>query len=288
MIYMIKKIKYFLQSIIFYSFLFIGRIVGLKIGRKLFAFLFSIVGPHFKSKKIIKENLNIFFNSTSLRDENTIINDMWKNYGMTFVEYMFLNFFQKNNSHIDIEGEENLFITTLNEKPVIFVSGHFANYELMSMEITKKNISLATIYRPLNNIFLNPFMEYLRKKYVCKNQIKKGIKGVRKVIEYVRKKHSIALMIDQRVSEGEKLNFFGKPAFTTTLPAQLSTKYNLDIIPVFIKRDEKNIFKIEFQKRINPKNFKSKLELTKELNRVLEKMIVRNPNQWIWTHNRWK
>ena len=288
MIYMIKKIKYFLQSIIFYSFLFIGRIVGLKIGRKLFAFLFSIVGPHFKSKKIIKENLNIFFNSTSLRDENTIINDMWKNYGMTFVEYMFLNFFQKNNSHIDIEGEENLFITTLNEKPVIFVSGHFANYELMSMEITKKNISLATIYRPLNNIFLNPFMEYLRKKYVCKNQIKKGIKGVREVIEYVKKKHSIALMIDQRVSEGEKLNFFGKPAFTTTLPAQLSTKYNLDIIPVFIKRDEKNIFKIEFQKRINPKNFKSKLELTKELNRVLEKMIVRNPNQWIWTHNRWK
>ena len=288
MIYMIKKIKYFLQSIIFYSLLFIGRIVGLKIGRKLFAFLFSIVGPHLKSKKIIKENLNIFFNNTSRRDENIIINDMWKNYGMTFVEYMFLNFFQKNNSHINIEGEENLFIKTLNEKPVIFVSGHFANYELMSMEITKKNISLATIYRPLNNIFLNPFMEYLRKKYVCKNQIKKGIKGVREVIEYVKKKHSIALMIDQRVSEGEKLNFFGKPAFTTTLPAQLSTKYNLDIIPVFIKRDEKNIFKIEFQKRINPKNFKGKLELTKELNRVLEKMIARNPNQWIWTHNRWK
>ena len=288
MIYMIKKIKYLLQSIIFYLFLFIGKIVGLKIGRKLFAFLFSIIGPHFKSKNIIKENLNIFFNNTSLRDENTIINDMWKNYGMTFVEYMFLNFFQKNNSHINIEGEENLLIKTLNEKPVIFVSGHFANYELMSMEITKKNISLATIYRPLNNIFLNPFMEYLRKKYVCKNQIKKGIKGVREVIEYVKKKHSIALMIDQRVSEGEKLNFFGKPAFTTTLPAQLSTKYNLDIIPVFIKRDEKNIFKIEFQKRINPKNFKGKLELTKELNRVLEKMIARNPNQWIWTHNRWK
>ena len=288
MIYMIKKIKYFLQSIIFYSLLFIGRIVGLKIGRKLFAFLFSVVGPHFKSKKIIKENLNIFFNNTSRRDENAIINDMWKNYGMTFVEYVFLNFFQKNNSHINIEGEENLFISTLNEKPVIFVSGHFANYELMCMEITKKNISLAAIYRPLNNIFLNPFMEYLRKKYVCKNQIKKGIKGVREVIEYIKNKHSIALMIDQRVSEGEKLNFFGKPALTTTLPAQLSIKYNLDIIPVFTKRNEKNIFKIEFQKRINPKNFRNKLEITKELNRVLEKMIARNPNQWIWTHNRWK
>ena len=61
---------------------------------------------------------------------------------------------------------------------MIFVSGHFANFELMSMEITKRNIKLATIYRPLNNFFLNPFMEYLRKKYVCHNQIRKGINGV--------------------------------------------------------------------------------------------------------------
>ena len=90
----------------------------------------------------------------------------------------------------------------------------------MSMEITKKGIPLATIYRPLNNIFLNPLMEYLRRKYICKNQIKKGLNGVREAIEFIKKDVSIALMIDQRVSEGEKINFFGKPALNTTLPAQ--------------------------------------------------------------------
>ena len=89
------------------------------------------------------------------------------------------------------------------------------------MEIVKKNINLATIYRPLNNYFLNPIMEYLRRKYVCKNQIKKGVSGVREAIEYLKKGYSIALMIDQRVSEGEKINFL-KSAFTTTLPAQLA------------------------------------------------------------------
>ena len=120
--------------------------------------------------------------------------------------------------------KKNLKNIIKKKKPVIFVSGHFANFELMSMEITKKNINLATIYRPLNNFFLNPFMEYLRKKYVCKNQIKKGINGVRDAIEYIKKNYSIALMIDQRVSEGEKINFFGKPALTTTLPAQLAFK----------------------------------------------------------------
>ena len=213
---------------------------------------------------------------------------MWKNYGMSFIEYIFLDRFRKNNSHIEIIGENNLSKIISNNKPVIFISGHFANFELMSMEITKRNIKLATIYRPLNNFFLNPFMEYLRKKYVCKNQIKKGVSGVREAIEYIKKKHSIALMIDQRVSEGEKIFFFKRPALTTTLPAQLAIKYNLGIVPVFIERVKKSNFKIEFQKEINSKNFNSKLDLTNKLNEILETMIKKNPNQWIWTHNRWK
>ena len=285
---MIKIFNYFFQSLFVYLFFLIGRILGLKISRKLFSYLFSLIGPIFKSKKIIKNNLNIFSNKNSFIDEKKIINVMWKNYGMTFVEYVFLNHFRKQDSHLKIKNKQILLNIPQEKKPVIFISGHFANFELMSMEITKNKVPLATIYRPLNNIFLNPLMEFLRKKYVCQNQIKKGINGVKDCIKYIKNNYSIALMIDQRVSEGEKINLFGKPALTTTLPAQLSLKFALDIIPVYIERDQDNNFEIEFQNRIDPKNFKSKIDLTKELNKVLEKMIVRNPNQWIWTHNRWK
>ena len=285
---MFKTINYFFQSLLIYLFFFISRILGITLSRNIFSFIFTLIGPLFKSKEVIQKNLNIFSQNISELERKQISKNMWKNYGMTFIEYIFLDYFKKKNSHLEIIGEKNLINVIKNNKPVIFISGHFANFELMSMEITKRNIQLATIYRPLNNIFLNPLMEYLRKKYVCKNQIKKGINGVRETIEYIKKKYSIALMIDQRVSEGEKINFFGKPALTTTLPAQLSTKYDLGIIPVYIQRDKNNKFKIEFQNEINPKNFENKLELTKELNKVLEKMIIRNPNQWIWTHNRWK
>ena len=285
---MIKIINYFLQAFFVYSFFLIGRILHLKISRKLFSNLFYLLGPLFKSKKIVKKNLDIFSNKISTINEKDIINNMWKNYGKTFIEYIFLDYFRTKNNHISIIGEENLLDNNSKNKPVIFISGHFANFELMSMEITKKQIPLATIYRPLNNIFLNPLMEYLRKKYICRNQIKKGLNGVRETIEYIKKNISIALMIDQRVSEGEKVNLFGKTALTTTLPAQLSIKFNIDIIPVYIERDKNDRFKLEFQKRILPNNFKNKLELTEELNKVLEKMILRNPNQWIWTHNRWK
>ena len=285
---MIRLVKYFFQSILIYIFFFIGRILGLKISRILFANIFAFLGPTFKSKKIIEKNLNIFSSSNFKVNKIKITKEMWKNYGMTFVEYIFLKYFRNNNCHIKIKGENVLKKIQEVNKPVIFISGHFANFELMSMEITKKKIKLATIYRPLNNIFLNPFMEFLRKKYVCNNQIKKGINGVREAIEYIKNNFSIALMIDQRVSEGDIINFFGKGALTTTLPAQLSIKYNLNIVPVFIERTSDNNFIIEFQKPVDNKKFKNKIELSKELNKILEKMIVKNPYQWIWTHNRWK
>ena len=283
-----KTFKYLFQSIIIYFFFIIGKAFGINSSRKIFAFIFQNLAPFFKSKKIIQKNLDIFDNKINDEEKNKIISSMWRNYGLTFIEYIFLNHFRNSDSHIEIVGEENLKNVLEKNKTAIFVSGHFANYELMSMEITKKNIKLATIYRPLNNYFLNPFMEYLRKKYVCKNQIKKGINGVREAIEFIKEGTSIAMMIDQRVSEGQKVNFFGKPASTTTLPAQLAIKYKLPIIPVFIERIEDAKFKVEFFDEINVDNLKDKEDLTKNLNEILEQMIVKNPYQWIWTHNRWK
>ena len=285
---MIKTINYFFQAIIIYFFFIVGFILRIKISRKIFSYLFSKIGPLFKSKNTINKNLNIFSENISNLEKDLITKSMWENYGMTFIEYIFLKKYRNEKNHVAIFGNRNLLIPIEENKPVIFISGHFANFELMSMEITKRNINLATIYRPLNNFFLNPFMEYLRKKYICKNQIKKGISGVRDAIEYIKKGYSIALMIDQRVSEGENISLLGKPALTTTLPAQLSIKYNLKIIPVSIERKMNEKFEIIFDKEINPQNFKNKIELSQKLNNILENMIKKNPNQWIWTHDRWK
>ena len=285
---MIKSIKYFFEAILIYFFLVIGKLIGLYGARKLFSFIFKKIGPFVKSRNIINKNLNRFLKKNSEESKNEIISNMWSNYGMTFIEYIFLNKLRNGNSHINIEGEKILDDISNSNKPVIFISGHFANFELMSMEITKKKINLATIYRPLNNFFLNPFMKYLRKKYICKNQIQKGIKGVKDSIRYIENGHSIALMIDQRVSEGIKIKFFDDEALTTTLPAQLALKYNLKIVPIFIERKNINNFKMKVFNPIDVSSLNNKLEITKKLNHVLEEMITKNPNQWIWTHNRWK
>ena len=283
---MMKILKYFLQSILIYSIFFLIKIFGLKISRMVFAYVFQKIGPMIKSKKIIEKNLTIFKKDGKFIKDD-IIKLMWSNYGKTFIEYMFLKKFSKTSDHIKIKGEEILNDIISQKKQVIFVSGHFANFELMSMELTKRNVSLATIYRPLNNFFLNPFMEYLRRKYICKNQIKKGISGVKDALSYLSDGHSIAMMVDQRLSEGEMINFFGKPALTTTLPAQLASRFDLEIVPIYLERKGEDSFLMEIK---NPINFmsKSKSEMTAEINRSLEQMIIRNPSQWIWTHNRWK
>tara|TARA_B100001063_G_C16708662_1_gene526747 strand:- start:277 stop:1140 length:864 start_codon:yes stop_codon:yes gene_type:complete len=286
---MIKILKYLFQSIIVYIFFILGRILGLKISRNFFSKLFQLLGPKIKSNKIINENLDKYNQYMTTSEKRKIISQMWSNYGKTFIEYIFLDKFKKNTNHIKIINKEILNQIIANNKPVIFISGHFANFELMSMEMTKSNIKLATIYRPLNNYFLNPFMEFLRRRFICKNQIKKGRAGVRDAMNFINNGYSVALMIDQRVSEGETINLFNKPCLTTTLPAQLALKYNLNIVPVSIIRDNNNNnFELTFHTAIDVNKYKNKIDLTKYLNNYLESMLNKNPGQWIWTHNRWK
>ena len=254
--------------------------------------MFKKIGPLIKSEKIINKNLDKFIGSYNEEKKEKIKTEMWSNYGRTFVEYIFLKKFRNNNSHIKIKGENILNKIIKEDKPVIFVSGHFANFELMSMEISKRNIKLATIYRPLNNFFLNPFMEYLRKKYICQHQIKKGLAGVKDSIKYIKNNFSIALMIDQRVSEGKRLPFFENMALTTTLPAQMALKFNLDIVPIYISRKNNDSFEMEIYEPLkimkNADSEISKLNISINLNKILEEMISRDAGQWIWTHNRWK
>ena len=289
--FIIKFFKYLIESIFIYTFFVFIKIIGLKFSRILFSYIFIKLGPLFKSKLLIEENLNKALQDKNLNKKN-IISKMWSNYGKVFVEYIYLNRFKKNNNHIKIKGNDILEKLVKDNKPVIFISGHFANFELMSMELTKAGVNLATIYRPLNNFFLNPFMEYVRKKNVCNNQIKKGTTGIRHAIGYLKNDCSIALMIDQRVSEGKNLPFFKHNAFTTTLPAQLALKFHSNIVPIYIRRNKEDNFEMELLAPINVLNMENndvnKIEISLKLNEILEEMILRDPAQWIWTHNRWK
>ena len=285
-----KNIIYFFQFIFISLFFLIFKFLRLKLSSAIGGKLFQIVGPIFRSNKLIRENIKKALPQLNNEEIKKINKQMWNNYGRIFSEYMFLKNFRYNlnQSNITIYGQEILDEIKKSNTPVIFVSGHFSNFELMAMQIEKSGIKLAAIYRPLNNKFLNTIMERIRKKYICKEQIKKGISGVRDIVKFYKKNYSTALMIDQRVSEGIKVNFFKHKALTTTIPAQLVKKYKMPIVPVFIERFENIKFKITVQKPIYFSDDASIENITSKLNEVLEKMIISKPEQWIWSHNRWK
>jgi KDO2-lipid IV(A) lauroyltransferase len=285
-----KKIKYLFEFIII-SFLFIiYKILGLKTSSYIGGKLFEAFGPIFRSKKLIKLNIQRAIPQINSLEIKDITKNMWNNYGRTLSEYMFLKDFRNNKlkSNINIEGNEILEKIKLEKNPVIFVSGHFSNFELMAMEIEKSGVNLSAIYRPLNNIFLNVLMERIRKKYICKKQIKKGTGGVRELLRLYRKGYSIALMIDQRVSEGIKSKFFNEDAFTTTIPAQFIKKFNCKVVPIYIERYNNINFNIKIEKPIEFSKSTSTEKITRDLNIWLEKMILKKPGEWIWSHNRWK
>ena len=284
-----KKIVYFIEFILIKVLFNFFKIIGYKYSSNLGFLIGKIIGPIFRSKKLIIKNLQ----KANLQKQNNlekIASDVLGNYGRIFAEYVHLKNFRndKLEKYISIDGLKHLKNLKKSKKRAVFISGHFNNFELMAMQIEKAGIELATIYRPLNNFFLNKTMEQIRTENICKNQIKKGRAGTREIIKNLIKGKSIAIMIDQRVREGIKTDFFNNQATTTTIPAQLIKKYNCELVPVYIERRKNNYFKMFVSKPIKIDKNKSVLEITKFLNNLLERMILRNIDQWIWTHNRWK
>ena len=284
-----KKISYFIEFIFIYIFFILFKLLGYRISSNLGFLIGRFFGPIFRSKKLIIENIKKS-NIAIKQNYKQVASNVLGNYGRIFSEYPFLKNFRNGDldNFIEINGKNYLELIKKEKKTVVFVSGHFNNFELMAMQIEKAGIELSAIYRPLNNTFLNKIMEQIRKKYICKNQIKKGIAGTRQIIKDLKKGNSVALMIDQRVREGSKVKFFGNLATTTTIPAQLIKKYKCELVPIYIERKDKYHFKMHISKPIKVSSKKTNEDITLFLNTVLEKMILKNIDQWIWTHDRWK
>ena len=285
-----KGIKYFLEFLLWIILFLIFKIIGFKNSSNIGGKIGEIFGPFIRSEKILKKNILNAFPNIDNNSLKKIKKDMWNNYGRTFAEYAFIKEFKngKLEDNLKIEGAEILQKIIDEKKPVLFLSGHFANFELMAMVIERSGINLAAVYRPLNNFFIEPYMTRLRKNNICKVQIKKGLNGIKEIFRFLKNNYSIAMMIDQRVRQGERIDFFNKKAHTTNLPALLAKKFKCQIVTIKIKRYENYKFKITIEKPVIFSETETVGSITLKLNSWLERTILENPSQWIWTHDRWK
>ena len=290
-----RIIRYFLEFILVIFFFLIFKIIGLKLSSKLGEIIGKYFGPLFRKKAIAKKNILIAFPNINETSIDQIIDDMWKNIGSIFGEYIHINKFSildEGKNKIVFTNKNNLQILKNNKKPVVFFSGHFANFELMAKCLRELEFNIGAIYRPLNNIFLNPIMEFIRKKYICSIQIEKGSAGTKKLIKHISTNNPLALMIDQRLSSSIRVPFFNQPATTTTTPAQLSIKYDALLVPVFLKRLKKTKYEFFIEEPLVVKktnNYEKDIfNITEIMNKKIEEFIKVDPANWLWSHDRWK
>jgi len=290
-----KIIRYFLEFILVIFFFLIFKIIGLKLSSDLGEIIGKYFAPLFRKKIIAKKNILIAFPGLSEKSIDEMIDRMWKNIGRIFGEYIHINKFsvidEKKNKIVFV-NKNNVEILKKNNKPIVFFSGHFANFELMAKCLKELGFNIGAIYRPLNNIFLNPIMEFIRKRDICPIQIEKGSTGTKKLIKHIAANNPLALMIDQRLSSSIRVPFFNQPATTTTTPAQLALKYDALLVPVFLKRLKKTHFEFFIEEPLLVKNTndyeKDIFNITKILNKKIEEFIKIDPASWLWSHDRWK
>ena len=290
-----KIIRYFIEFILVIFCFLIFKIIGLKLSSNLGEIIGKYFGPLFRKKVIAKKNILIAFPDLSEKSIDEMIDHMWKNIGRIFGEYIHINKFSiidRKKNKIVFVNKNNVEILKKNNKPIVFFSGHFANFELMAKCLQELGFNIGAIYRPLNNIFLNPIMEFIRKKYICPIQIEKGSAGTKKLLKHISTNNPLALMIDQRLSSSIRVPFFNQPATTTTTPAQLAIKYDALLVPVFLKRLEKTNFEFFIEdpliiKRTNDYE-KDIFNITQIMNKKIEEFIERDPSHWLWSHDRWK
>ena len=286
-----KNIKNILEYFLLISFYKISNFIGIRFSSLLGGVVLFVYGKFSLKNKIALKNLNKVFPSKNLKQKKTIINRMWFHFGRVIGEYPHLEKFNALGSeNITIEGLENLTDPLKKNKNCLFFSAHLGNWELTSHPLTELGYTISFIYRPPNNPFVDNLLRRIRKKYGV-NLIRKGPSGAKECIKVLKSnKGNIGMLMDQKMNDGIKANFFGYEVMTASAIARFAIKFKCPIIPAICKRVNGTRFLIKYYPEIKYEKIlelESELNIINYLNRYIETWIKESPEQWIWVHNRW-
>jgi len=253
----------------------------------------KFVGKKIAVHKLAYRNLSNAMPELNEAQKAQILDDMWDNLGRIVGEYAHVAkcSVEEIESLIEMSQEtrQNLEQFKRDGKGGIIFGGHLGNWEVGPKVFIKNHMQVSTVYRPLNN----PYVENLTANLRGVELIEKSISGSRKIIDVIRKGGFVIILADQKISEGEAVKFFHEDAITTTSIARIALKYDVPLIPARSIRIGKNFkFRVEVEKALaiektGDVNF-DLLKLTRSVNCKLEEWIKQYPAQWFWVHNRWK
>ncbi len=248
-----------------------------------------VIGPITDRARV---NLKIAFPDMAAADAAKIIRDCWENLGRTTAEFAHLEKFDPDGSRVEVIGREKFEAIAKGDAPAIFISGHFANWEVGSIVLHSLGIDYGVIYRAANNPLIDGLIIRERARVMSRRQIPKGKRGGRDMIEALKSGASLAMLVDQKLTTGGIPSpFFGKDAMTAPAAARLALKYKAPIIPIEIERLNGVRFRVTAHEAINfaPSGDinTDTQRLTDAINHEIENLIRKRPGQWLWLHRRW-
>lgn len=289
-----RKIKYLAEAALLKIMLAFCRALGLDRSSALGGWLGRNLGPRLGITRRARRRIARAMPELSEAEIERIVVGMWDNLGRTAFEYAHLDKFSRpeERHRIEIVSIEPLLAYAATGKGGMLVSGHFANWELMPLVMRLEGLDGGEVYRAANNPYVNDWMVTMRRELIVPEQIAKGSKGARQLVKAVRENRFVAMLIDQRLSEGIEVSLFGIPSMTTPAPAGFAVRYGVALIPAFIERTHGAHFRLtiypplDIRKDAEPAG--EIVRLTQALNDFLEARIREKPENWFWLHNRWR
>lgn len=287
-----KKIRHYIEYVLVLMLIKLAQLLKIDAASNIFAKIARFIGPILPVSNVARKNIKRVFASLNKEEVEQIVLQAWDNLARTVVELP--NIFQLSdsefNKRVKIEGQEYLDQVYKSGKSCIFITGHFANWELISKLGSDSGLKLSIIYRRANNVLVDKIITDIRQRLDILH-IAKGRDGVKDIVRSLKSNRCLCLLVDQKLNNGIEVPFFGYPSMTSPAPAKLALDYKCPIIPVQAIRTGGANFVVKVHKPIEidyqQNNSKEIDRIMREINYIYEQWVNENPGQWFWLHKRW-
>lgn len=280
---MIKKFRYALEALLLIILFGISKILPIDWASGLGGFIGRVIGPRLAASRKASANIKMAMPNKSDIEVHQIVTDMWDNLGRVMMEYPHLKKIARDRTKI-IGADK---IEVIKDQPAILIAAHLGNWECCPPALhTQLKGVFTPIYRAPNNPISDWLLGYARSLGGKIKTIPKSRSGTRNIVKAMQENHFIGMLIDQKYNEGEAVDFFGRPAMTSPIFAQLAQKFNCPLIPLRIERLKGCNFCITANEPMDIKD-KTPVEIIEEAHKLFENWIEKRPEQWLWLHRRW-
>jgi KDO2-lipid IV(A) lauroyltransferase len=284
-----RILRYGLEGVAAWLFFGFCRLLPLDAASAMGGFLGRHIGPRYKAHRIARRNLELLFPQMPEAEKRQILLKMWDNLGRVLCEYPHLPR-EAMSRRIRIEGQEHIRAAQASGRPLLFLSGHFGNWEIGPKSAFIFGLPLMLAYRPPNNPLVDTLIHYVRRSYYA-GMYAKGSLAARGLLKALKRGQALGILIDQKLNSGIKVPFAGLPAMTSPLPAEFMLHYNAMILPTRVIRTQG----AHFITRILPPPVFTRTEdiqadvtaITAQLNDLLAQWLREQPEQWFLVHKRW-